>query len=144
MKEINDIGFYIKKLSNHIEKLSHSLYSRKETQECSLSNLWIINYLAENEGRDIYQKDIEAEFSINRATASKMLSLMEEKKFISRTASVEDGRLKKINLLFEGKKLKNICFFIKKELEKDLASALTDEERETLRRILKKMLNNCE
>ena len=73
-----------------------------------------------------------------------MLSLMEEKKFISRTASVEDGRLKKINLLFEGKKLKNICFFIKKELEKDLASALTDEETETLRRILKKMLNNCE
>lgn len=144
MKEINDIGFYIRKLSNHIEKLSHSLYNRKEIQECSLSNLWIINYLAENEGRDIYQKDIETEFSINRATASKMLSLMEEKKFISRSASAEDGRLKKINLLSEGKKLKNICSFMKKELEKDLTSALTDEEAETLKKILKKMLNHYE
>lgn len=143
-KEINDIGFYLRKLNNYLEKRSHSLYNRKEIKECSLSNLWVIDYLTDNQEKDTYQKDIEAEFSINRATASKMLSLMEEKKFISRTASFEDGRLKKIEVLPEGAKLKGICSIIRKEMEEDLTSALTDEETLFFKKILKKILHHCE
>lgn len=136
----NDIGFYLRKLNNFIQKYSHSLYSRKETNECSLSNLWVIDYLMDNTDKDIYQKDIETEFSINRATASKMLSLMEEKKFISRETSAEDGRLKKVVVLPEGEKMRKICLNIKKEMEQELTSPLTKEEAETLKKILRKMV----
>lgn len=140
----NDIGFYIRKLSNHIEKYSHSLYSRKDTNECSLSNLWVIDYVSENSDINIYQKDIEAEFSINRATASKMLSLMEEKKFISCISSSEDGRKKKIKVLPEGEKLKGICVSLKKEMEQELTSSLSKEEIEILRNLLRKMIKHFE
>lgn len=140
----NDIGFYIRKLNNHIEKYSHSLYSRKDTNECSLSNLWVIDYVSENSDINIYQKDIEAEFSINRATASKMLSLMEEKKFISRISSSEDGRKKKIKVLPEGEKLKGICVSLKKEMEQELTSSLSKEEIEILRNLLRKMIKHFE
>ena len=75
----DDIGFYLRKLNNYLQKYSHLAYNRKDLKECSLSNLWVIDYVTDNSDKDIYQKDIEAEFSINRATASKMLSLMEEK-----------------------------------------------------------------
>lgn len=136
----NDIGFYLRKLNNFIQKYSHSLYNRKETNECSLSNLWVIDYLMDNTDKDIYQKDIETEFSINRATASKMLSLMEEKKFISRETSAEDGRLKKVVVLPEGEKMRKICLNIKKEMEQELTSPLTKEEAETLKKILRKMV----
>ncbi|MCF2626291.1 winged helix-turn-helix transcriptional regulator [Fusobacterium perfoetens] len=140
----NDIGFYIRKLNNHIEKYSHSLYSRKDTNECSLSNLWVIDYVSENSDIDIYQKDVEAEFSINRATASKMLSLMEEKKFISRISSSEDGRKKKIKILPEGEKLRGICASLKKEMEQELTSPLSKEEIEILRNLLRKMIKHFE
>ncbi len=136
----NDIGFYLRKLNNFIQKYSHSLYSRKETNECSLSNLWVIDYLMDNTDKDIYQKDIETEFSINRATASKMLSLMEEKKFISRETSAVDGRLKKVVVLPEGEKMRKICLNIRKEMEQELTSPLTKEEAETLKKILRKMV----
>ena len=135
----NDIGFYLRKLNNHIQKRSHSFYNRKEIKECSLSNLWVIDYLTDNSDKDIYQKDIETEFSINRATASKMLTLMEEKNFITRIPCEEDGRLKKIKVLPEGEKLKSICLAIRKEMEKELSFSLTQEEVETLKNILKKL-----
>ena len=140
----NDIGFYLRKLNNHIQKRSHSCYNRKEIKECSLSNLWVIDYLTDNSDKDIYQKDIETEFSINRATASKMLTLMEEKNFITRIPCEEDGRLKKIKVLPEGEKLKSICLAIRKEMEKELSFSLTKEEVETLKNILKKMIVHFE
>ena len=140
----NDIGFYLRKLNNHIQKRSHSFYNRKEINECSLSNLWVIDYLTDNLDKDIYQKDIETEFSINRATASKMLTLMEEKNFITRIPCEEDGRLKKIKVLPEGEKLKSICLAIRKEMEKELSFSLTKEEVETLKNILKKMIVHFE
>lgn len=140
----NDIGFYLRKLNNHIQKRSHSFYNRKEINECSLSNLWVIDYLTDNLDKDIYQKDIETEFSINRATASKMLTLMEEKNFITRIPCEEDGRLKKIKVLPEGEKLKSICLAIRKEMEKELSFSLTQEEVETLKNILKKMIVHFE
>lgn len=140
----NDIGFYLRKLNNHIQKRSHSFYNRKEINECSLSNLWVIDYLTDNSDKDIYQKDIETEFSINRATASKMLTLMEEKNFITRIPCEEDGRLKKIKVLPEGEKLKSICLAIRKEMEKELSFSLTKEEVETLKNILKKMIVHFE
>lgn len=140
----NDIGFYLRKLNNHIQKCSHSFYNRKEIKECSLSSLWVIDYLTDNLDKDIYQKDIEAEFSINRATASKMLTLMEEKNFITRIPCEEDGRLKKIKVLPEGEKLKSLCLAIRKEMEKELSFSLTKNEVEILKNILKKMIVHFE
>lgn len=140
----NDIGFYLRKLNNHIQKYSHTLYNRKEINECSLSNLWVIDYLMDNRNKDIYQKDIELEFSINKATASKMLSLMEEKKIISRVSSIEDGRLKKIEILPEGEKLREICLSLRREMEKELTAFLTEEETKCLKGILKKMIMHFE
>lgn len=136
----DDIGFYLRKLNNYMQRYSHLVYNRKDLKECSLSNLWVIDYVTDNSDTDIYQKDIEAEFSINRATASKMLFLMEEKKFISRISSSEDRRLKKIVILPEGEKLKEICLAFRKEMEQELTSALSEEEIKFLKKILRKMV----
>ena len=136
----DDIGFYLRKLNNYMHRYSHLVYNRKDLKECSLSNLWVIDYVTDNSDTDIYQKDIEAEFSINRATASKMLFLMEEKKFISRISSSEDRRLKKIVILPEGEKLKEICLAFRKEMEQELTSALSEEEIKFLKKILRKMV----
>lgn len=135
----DDIGFYLRKLNNYLQKYSHLAYNRKDLKECSLSNLWVIDYVTDNSDKDIYQKDIEAEFSINRATASKMLSLMEEKNFISRVSLSEDRRLKKIVILPEGRKLKEICLAFRKEMEQELTSVLSAEEIKSLKKILRKM-----
>src|SRR5699024_1021189 len=86
-----DICFFVKKLDHHISRRFYSMYSRKALEECSMSNVWIVDYLYDHRDRDVFQKEIEDKFFVNRATVSKMLKLMEEKKLICRMPSAADS-----------------------------------------------------
>lgn len=71
--ENTDLSFYIHKLSNHTDRISHAIYNRKELNECSLTSLFVLDFLYAHRDQRLCQRDIEDEFFINRATASKML-----------------------------------------------------------------------
>lgn len=135
----NDMSFYIKKLSNHIEKMHYSLFDRKEYEDCSIMNLWVIDFLY-HQDRDVFQKDIENEFFINRATASKMLKLMEEKKLIQRICLESDTRCKKVILTDKGLKLQKIAQEIRKDVENKLTQDLSDEETEMFKLLCIKIM----
>lgn len=139
-----DISFLNKKLDNHIQRKIHALYNRKEFQECSLMNMWVVDYLFHMELNQtpIFQKDIEAEFSINRATASKMLTLMEKKKLIKRTSYASDSRLKQIELEPYGMELQKICCYIREEIENQLTACLTEEEEQIFKTLYLRILTN--
>lgn len=122
-----DMSFYVKKLDNYIGRLHYSLYNRKTYQDCSIMNLWVVDFLYHQDD-DIYQKDIENEFFVNRATASKMLKLMEEKHLIKRVPSSYDARLKKIVLEEKGIELQKMAMEIRQDVEKKLTDPLTEEE----------------
>lgn len=139
-----DVSSYLKKLNNHTQRFLHSLYKRKEFQDCSLMNMWVCDFLYDNRDKEIYQKDIEQEFFINRATASKMLLLMEEKELIRRKASECDGRLKKTELLPKGRELHEVCTGIRREIEKKLTKTLSEEETEQFKHLCEKMLAGME
>ena len=62
------------------------------------TNGHIIMFLSHHQNDDIYQKDLETEFCITRSTVSRVLSLMEQKGFITRNGVESDARLKKICL----------------------------------------------
>ena len=58
----------------------------------------LIGFLMKNAGKEIFQKDIEAEFDIARSTVTATLDSMERKGYITREAVERDARLKKISL----------------------------------------------
>ena len=134
----------IKKMDNHIQRYLHSLYNRKEFQDCSLMNMWVSDFLYDNRDREIYQKDVEKEFFINRATASKMLSLMEEKHLIRRTEATEDARLKRIELLPQGYELHELCISIRSQMESKLTKDISKEDLRLFKTICKQMIANIE
>lgn len=107
-------------------------------------NLWVCDFLYDNRNGAIYQKDVEAEFSINRATASKMLLLMEEKQLICRKPSEEDGRLKKLELLPRGLWLHGLCCRLREEMEEKLTAGLSLEETVLFKELCRKMLSSME
>ena len=43
--ENTDLSFYIHKLSNHTDRISHAIYNRKELNECSLTSLFVLDFL---------------------------------------------------------------------------------------------------
>lgn len=142
--ENTDLSFYIHKLSNHTDRISHSLYNRKELSECSLMNLFVLDFLYAHGDQKLCQRDVEDEFFINRATASKMLRLMEEKKLIRRTVSAADKRTKHIELLEKGLELQRKCGAIRQGTEDALGEALTPEEIAQFKAICRKMLAHLE
>lgn len=58
----------------------------------------IIGFLCHNADREVFQRDIEAEFGIRRSTATGILQLMEKNGFLRREPVDYDARLKKLVL----------------------------------------------
>ena len=105
---------------------------------------WIVGFLYNNPDRAVYQRDIEREFRINRATVSGMISLMEQKGLIRRLSVSHDARLKKLELTQLGRELheKQVRRF--EALEGTMEDALTPEELRQLFVITDKLRHTLE
>ena len=96
---------------------------------------YLIRYLYENRGRDVFQRDIEKAFSISRSTVTVTLQLMEKNGLICRESVAQDARLKRIVLT--QKIEEDIAGF-----EEMLAQGIPDEDQETFLRVAQKMREN--
>ena len=73
------IGYKIRLLHNQIHKRMEAKRQENEKEPLTGMQRWTLGFLRDHDGKDIYQKDIETEFSVSRATASNMLAVMERK-----------------------------------------------------------------
>ena len=96
----------------------------------------------ENKEKDIFQKDLEEYFSITKSTASKILSLMEQKGLIARWAVAGDARLKKLTITEKGEEMREVLIERRKQMEEKLTLGFTDEEIMQLCNYLRRMKNN--
>ena len=94
------IGAELHSIGNLIKRVSDNSCLCRYHRETGLTELQsrVIGFLHRNEGKDIFQKDIEKEFSIRRATVSVLLHSMEAKDLIIRESVPRDARLKKVIL----------------------------------------------
>lgn len=136
------IGPEIRSLNNLICRYLEFSSHRKEIETVTGNNGWIIGYLAENAKKDIFQKDLEDRFSITRSTASKVLSLMEQKGLIERQAVAQDARLKKIVLTEKAWKIKELMWEDAKRMEQTLIGGFSDEEVKALDSYIRRMKKN--
>ena len=88
----------------------------------------IISYLHRNEGRDIYQRDIEKTFMISGPSVSEVLKLMQKNGLIERQSVKHDARLKKIVLTDKGRQLDAEVQQSMDAVENEVAAMLSEEE----------------
>ena len=136
------IGFELRSLNNLIRRYFEFSSHRKEIETVTGNNGWIIGYLADNAGKDIYQKNVEEYFTIARSTASKVLNLMEQKGLIQRQAVAQDKRLKKIVLTEKAWKIKELMREDSDKMNRILIDGFTDEEVSTLNSYIHRMKEN--
>ncbi len=105
---------------------------------------WIIHYLDRNSNRDIYQKDLEEEFHVSRATISSTLQVMEKNGLITRSAVLQDARLKKIALTERAIEFKRQARQNVEELELCMQDGLSEKEKGDLLHLLRKVRKNLE
>ena len=132
------------KIINNLMKRSMDKFFGQRPDRATLMHTWILGFLQNRQdaGKDTFQKDIEAEFSINRSTTSEMLKLMCKNGMISRVPVDYDARLKKIVLTEKSLKFNRELSRKMNELDKILIKGLTESEVETFLKLCDKLIDN--
>lgn len=138
--EEKNIGFELKTINNLLKRKIENEISANE--EMTRNHGYILCFLYQQKEKDIFQKDIEIEFSIRRSTATEILNLMEKNGLIKRMNYKRDARLKKILLTEKGLQMHQQTYNKIQIFEQKLKNNLTKEEIEKFFSILDKIKNN--
>lgn len=144
MQRMDSVGRELRILHNKINRYAEAEIPPELKKNITKMQGRVIGFLYCNRNRELFQRDVEAEFFITRATASKMLSLMEKNGLITRSGVAGDARLKKLELTEKAvRHLQEIhrCMI---QLEQILTRGLTDEEKKALLSLLRKIEQNVE
>jgi DNA-binding MarR family transcriptional regulator len=136
------IGLELHSLNNLIRRYFDFASHKKEIETVTGNNGWIIGYLADNADKEIYQRDLEAQFTITRSTASKVVRLMEQKGLVQRQSVAHDARLKKLELTEKAWLLKGLMREDGERLEETLLNGFSDEEVKLLESFIQRMKEN--
>lgn len=127
-------------------RISHA--AKKETDNnlrrlnLTMSQGLVLEYLNNTKDEELTQKAIEQHFNLQHPTVSGILKRLEKNEFIITSVNKADRRVKDICLTEKARQIEDIARQDKKLMEETLVKGLTEEEIETLRVLLKKVLNN--
>lgn len=141
MNKQHQIGREILQISYRCKRLVFAKQLAAGVDKDIIMNGRILGFLAANEGRDVFQKDIEQETSLTKSSVSNLLTKMEQKGLIRRQTIAGDARLKKIVLTELGGQINEKNLKAIDAVDINFVRGLTPEEQNELLRILIKI--NC-
>ena len=144
MEKPEYVAHELKIVINKVNRCAEASMPRELKRMVTEKQGRVLGFLYHNRGRDVFQRDVEAEFSITRATASKMLSSMEQNGLITRSGVAGDARLKKLALTEKSAACIEKIQPGMRQFESMLTRDMTEEEQETLIRLLRKIQKNVD
>lgn len=136
--ENNAHGHLINVISNRIKRLAdENLVNENVTVE----QVKVMSMIYHS-GGTVSQKEIEVAFGIRRSTVTSAMQILEKKGYIERKANPEDSRAKLVTLTEAGQEKNEKLISFIDVLEGKLLEGLCDEEQDTLRVLLLKVLDN--
>lgn len=136
-----DIGHKIRCAHNAISKYFNTCWNHSEMEPTRMQ-CGTMHFLRENEGKDVFQKDIEEAFSVSGATATNILKIMEKEGIITRVPMLQDARLKKIELTEKGIALDEIARSNVDKLEAGMRKGFSEDELTIFRDYLDRLTQN--
>ena len=138
MKSQYPIGLHINKLSRLISRKVDAAVLSAIDDNITVSQAYVIDFITDNNDRDVFQKDLEMEFDLKRSSVSLMLNNMEKHDLIKRV------RLKKIILTEKAIELSKKIAYAIDSVEGILAENLNQDEINTFLNLLNKIRTNIE
>lgn len=122
------IGAAFKSIAHRIDRIMNNIPAIRDNGKLTSIQVWILNFLFRNEGKDMFQRDVEREFHIRRSTATEILTAMERNDLIRRERTDYDARLKKIVLTGYAAEIRKQLQTQMRRLEAALTDGFTDDE----------------
>jgi len=120
--------FEFKVINNLVRREIENSSNRQYIESVTGTNGWVIGYLIRNKDRDVFQRDLEVEFSIRRSTVSSILKRMEKNGLIRRETVAYDARLKKLVPTEKSYKINDLIMEDLAKVEKKLRNGLAEED----------------
>ena len=134
----------IRRVDNLIFRKINQFARANGVEQATPMHGWIIEYLYRHREEQVFQRDIEREFSITRSTVTNILQLMEKKGYLTRTTDEHDARLKRLDLTELGKKVHLDTIAVIDSAHDTMEAGVTDEERRICFEVLEKICKNVE
>lgn len=140
------LGLELRKISNLSYRFFEQCTNHRLLDEITGANGWIIGFIGRRneEGHEVYQRDVEAKLGVTRSTASKVINLMVQKGLIVQKSVQGDKRLKSLILTPRGQEIKQLIDEDHRLFEDTLRQAVTAEELETLFTLLDRIKQQIE
>ena len=132
----NQCGTYIKHISDVLQReCNNALHAKGLT----MSQLTVLHQLEDAPRGELTLKELEKQLQVAQSTAAGIISRMEQKGFVASFSSGNDRRIKILRITEEGRR----CFAESQihatESEAQLLAVLSEQEQDTLRRLLEKV-----
>ena len=138
------ISFAMRVIHNQIKDIITKSIPKSDVAPQSQLQGGILGYLFHHIDQPVYQKDIEKEFQISRATATNTLQVMEKNGLILRKSQDKDARLKRITMTEEAAANHARVEAHMQMMDDRMLRGLTDSEVKDLNRYLGVIMNNLE
>ena len=135
----NNVAILIKKLSLEIDKLSNPIL---EPHDLTHSQFKILKFLLMSPENSVRQVDVEKYFSMTNPTVTGLVQALERKGLIERKVNPDDNRSKILCPTEKTIAMKDLLYKLGDDLERKLTSSLTSQEKDTLLKLLNKLLHN--
>lgn len=99
-------------------------------------NFWVLRYLKDHEGEDVFRRDLETAFKVRRSTISKMMDLMRQKQLVEEEPVNGDARLKRLILTEKSEAVLQRVSHGAETVESRLREAFSEDDYRTLVRLL--------
>lgn len=133
------LGFWLRTVSNHV---SHA-FARKLVPEGVTVAEWVM--LRALYGRDpMPPSSLAAEMGMTRGAITRLANRLIDKSLMVRKASSDDGRAQTLALTARGTKLVPTLAALADRNDAEFFDQLTTAERDSLERLLKRMVERCQ
>lgn len=138
------ISFTLRMINNQIRAIICKSVPKSDMAPQSQLQGGILGFLYHHREEAVYQKDIEKEFRISRATATNTLQVMEKNGLIVRKSQDKDARLKRI-FMTEGAEKNHIRVEAHmKWMDEGMLKGMSEGDVEELNRLLAVIMKNLE
>ena len=143
MDKTDHIGYRMRYFNRCIKRLvDQKNRAREETYGMSMTDGWILRYLHEHEGEEVFQKNIETDLHIKKSALTQQLNEMEAHGLIRRSISKHDSRYKCISRTDKALEIHQQIMDEIEEHEKLMRKGIDEEDLAVFSRVLDHMIQN--
>lgn len=121
-----EAGLVLRSINNFLLRATMQQAKKLEIDNCTLMHGWILGFLCDNKDKNVYQRDIEREFSITRSAVTSIVKTMESNGYINRADVEHDARLKQIVLTKKGEEMHRKMVHSLKSIDNQAVKGISD------------------